>query len=167
MSNTSRFVTLHKYVTYRALQPDDLVIEHRPNPSIQAGQVLLLPIAFSVDPVTQNRLTGRPGFLPQIALGAPIDGPAVRRVTDSRHPDHSVGDLVVGLMDWASYSVWHPSDDDFLGLSKIDGRLGKPSHMLACTGSTNLPRISELSKSATCSRGRQSLFPARLAASVR
>ncbi|KAJ4159505.1 uncharacterized protein LMH87_008403 [Akanthomyces muscarius] len=138
MSNTSRFVTLHKYVPYRALQPDDLVIEHRPNPSIQAGQVLLQPIAFSVDPVTQNRLTGRPGFLPQIALGAPIDGPAVRRVTDSRHPDHSVGDLVVGLMDWASYSVWHPSDDDFLGLSKIDGRLGKPSHMLGVYGINEL-----------------------------
>ncbi|MEU6709598.1 NADP-dependent oxidoreductase [Streptomyces wuyuanensis] len=140
MPVTSRYITVHAYIPDRAPTAQDFTMETRAVPEPREGQVLIEPVTFSVDPSTRNQLTGRPYFLPQVPLGAPISGPALGRIVASRHPDHHEADLVTGLMQWGDHSLWQEGDPgDFLkGLTTVDETLDKPTHMLGVYGIAGL-----------------------------
>jgi N-terminal domain of oxidoreductase len=75
-------------------------------PDLSAGQVLIRPIVFSVDPTLRGRLTGVDNYYaPQVRLGAPIDGWAVGEVVESRLETVHPGDRVTGSMEWAELAT--------------------------------------------------------------
>lgn len=99
------------------------------------GQLLLRPAAFSIDPTIRGQLTGVEGsyFLPQLSVGGPVTGIAVAEVVESRNDKHQPGELVLGLAEWADYSIW-PAPGNWMDLEVVDTRFGKPSHALGVFG---------------------------------
>jgi NADPH-dependent curcumin reductase CurA len=138
MTRQTRFVTFESYVPEGPIEASHFVIRSKVLPELTDGQVLLRPIVFSIDPAQRGMITGGSAyFLPQYPVGSAMRGPAVAEVVESRHPDQVKGSLVSGWFDWADYLIW-PFPNDWLGLSPVDSRLGKPSYAVGVFGLTGL-----------------------------
>ncbi|MCI2417947.1 NADP-dependent oxidoreductase [Saccharopolyspora sp. K220] len=134
MTRTTRIVSLNRYLPTGRVEPEHFTIRTKELPDLTDGEMLLRPIAFSVDATLRGQLTGQDNyFAPQVPLGEAVTGIAVSEVVESRHPDHQPGDRVVGLVEWADLSVWPPRTD-WIGLTKLDPRVRKPSHALGVYG---------------------------------
>jgi NADPH-dependent curcumin reductase CurA len=142
----NRFVTLAQPVPQGQLLASHFSLRDRDIPSIGDGQLLLRPIAFSVDPAMRCEITGWDmvgGSHHQ--PGDSITGPGVGKVVESRRSGYSAADVVRATMDWADYSVSR-TEGDWYGVNKVDPRAaGLPIH-LACMGSTDSRRITAWSK---------------------
>jgi NADPH-dependent curcumin reductase CurA len=144
MSESDRYVALSRYVLGGGLDASCFELRERPKPRPGQGQVLLQALALSADPYMRSRMTGQDTFfLPQYALGAPIESLGVARVVESRNPSYKEGDLVTGLVEWADYSVWN-------GHGKLDGgglllpvasSIPKISHALGVYGLNGLTAL--------------------------
>jgi NADPH-dependent curcumin reductase CurA len=135
MTRTTRFVSLKRHVPTGRVDADDFTVEQKDVPDPEEGQLLLRPVAFSIDPTTRGQLTGVEGsyFLPQLSVGGPVTGIAVAEVVESRNDRHQPGELVVGLAEWADYSIW-PAPGNWMNLESVDPRFGTPSHALGVFG---------------------------------
>jgi len=138
MIRHTRFVTFDAYVPEGQMMPSHFSIRERDIPALMEGQVLVKPLAFSIEPALRGMVTGRPGyFLPQHELGSALTGPAVARVVESRHGNYAKGMLVSGWLPWADYLVWPFAHDGF-GLTPVDPDLSKLSHAVGVYGITGL-----------------------------
>ncbi|MFJ8228498.1 zinc-binding dehydrogenase [Streptomyces sp. NPDC094448] len=130
----TRFVSLSRHLPTGRIEPDLFTLTTKELPGLRDGQLLLRPLAFSVDATLRGRLTGIDGyFLPQIPVGAAVTGLAVSEVAASRHPDHRPGDRVVSEAEWADLSIWPPRGTR-LEPAPLDPRIRKPSHALGVFG---------------------------------
>ena len=59
---------------------------------------------LSCDPAQRSWLA-RDTYVPKIAIGETMRAGATAQVTESRHPDFRVGDLVSGMFGWQDYAV--------------------------------------------------------------
>jgi hypothetical protein len=84
---------------------EDVPLVETDVPVPREGQILVRNLYVSLDPATRGWMSDQPSYLPPIRIGAPVRATTVGRVTASRHPDHSVGDLVLGLGGWSDYTV--------------------------------------------------------------
>ena len=117
---TNRFITITRQVPKGRISEDDFAIETTAAPVIGDGEVLLHPVALTVDPFQRNLMSGEPhSVLPTFVPGRPLSGFGVAQVVESRHPDHAPGDLVQGWMTWADLAVW-PNAVAAFGLQSID-----------------------------------------------
>ena len=101
-------------------------------PPLDDGQLLIQQRFLSLDPYMRPRMTEMRSYTPPFALDQPLTGGSVGEVVESRHPRFAKGDLVMGLLNWATHTV-----HDGKGLRKIDaaglslsaylGVLGMPS----------------------------------------
>jgi NADPH-dependent curcumin reductase CurA len=101
-------------------------------PALTEGQLLVRQRFLSLDPYMRPRMTELRSYTPPFALGQPLTGGSVGEVVDSRNPKFAKGDLVIGMLNWASHTV-----HDGKGLRKIEaggvplsaylGVLGMPS----------------------------------------
>ncbi|MBN9086022.1 MAG: NADP-dependent oxidoreductase [Reyranella sp.] len=100
-------------------------------PALTDGQLLIRSRFLSLDPYMRPRMTEMRSYTPPFALGQPLTGGSVGEVVDSRNPKFVKGDLVIGMLNWASHTV-----HDGKGLRKVDagvplsaylGVLGMPS----------------------------------------
>ena len=101
-------------------------------PALADGQLLVRQLFLSLDPYMRPRMTELRSYTPPFALGQPLTGGSVGEVVDSRNPKFAKGDLVIGMLNWASHTV-----HDGKGLRKIEaggvplsaylGVLGMPS----------------------------------------
>lgn len=100
-------------------------------PALTDGQLLIRSRFLSLDPYMRPRMTEMRSYTPPFALGQPLTGGSVGEVVDSRNPKFAKGDLVIGMLNWASHTV-----HDGKGLRKVDagvplsaylGVLGMPS----------------------------------------
>ena len=101
-------------------------------PALTDGQLLVRQRFLSLDPYMRPRMTELRSYTPPFALGQPLTGGSVGEVVDSRNPKFAKGDLVIGMLNWASHTV-----HDGKGLRKIEaggvplsaylGVLGMPS----------------------------------------
>jgi NADPH-dependent curcumin reductase CurA len=135
MTRTTRFVSLNRHLPTGRVEAGDFTIERKDVPDVEEGQLLLRPVAFSIDPTMRGQLTGVEGsyFLPQLSVGGPVTGIAVAEVVESRNGRHQPGELVVGLAEWADCSIW-PAPGNWMDLESVDPRFGKPSHALGVFG---------------------------------
>ena len=86
--------------------PDDFRLETLPIPEVSDGQFLVAHSYVSADPGTRSRLSPGASYAPPLQPGDPIDGFAVGRVMQSRHPKFAEGALVtVGSGGWATHSI--------------------------------------------------------------
>jgi NADPH-dependent curcumin reductase CurA len=101
-------------------------------PPLDDGQLLIQQRFLSLDPYMRPRMTEMRSYTPPFALDQPLTGGSVGEVVESRNPRYAKGDLVMGLLNWATHTV-----HDGKGLRKIDaaglplsaylGVLGMPS----------------------------------------
>lgn len=80
-------------------------IDEAPVPDLQAGEVLIRALYWSVDPAMRGWANDAPNYLPPVALGGPMRSFAVGEVAASRHPDYAEGDVVTGMFGWQRYAV--------------------------------------------------------------
>ncbi len=100
-------------------------------PALADGHLLVRQRFLSLDPYMRPRMTETRSYVPPFALGQPLTGGSVGEVVESKNPKFAKGDLVMGMLNWASHTV-----HDGKGLRKIDasvplsawlGVLGMPS----------------------------------------
>ncbi len=96
------------------------------------GELLVRTRYLSLDPYMRPRMTELRSYTPPFELDKPLTGGAVGEVVESRNPRYAAGDMVIGMLNWASHTR-----HDGKGLRKIDpaaaplsahlGVLGMPS----------------------------------------
>ena len=94
-----------------AARPEGLVGEEHfqwvegPAPQVREdGQVLVRTLYLSCDP-TQRGWMARDTYMPAVGIGEVMRSFGVGRVVASRHPDHTPGQLVQGLLGWQDYAL--------------------------------------------------------------
>lgn len=102
------------------------------SPALADGQILVRTLFLSLDPYMRPRMTELNSYVPAFELGKPLTGGAVGEVVETRNPRFAKGDIVNGLLNWATHTL-----HDGRGLRKIDatgvplsahlGVLGMPS----------------------------------------
>ena len=84
-------------------------------PALSDGQLLVRGRFLSLDPYMRPRMTEMRSYTPPFALGQPLTGGSVGEVVDSKNPKFAKGDLVIGMLNWATHTV-----HDGKGLRKIE-----------------------------------------------
>jgi NADPH-dependent curcumin reductase CurA len=102
-------------------------------PQLQAGQVLIEPTYFSVDPYMRGRMNDAKSYTPPFVVGEPIAGGAVGNVIESQDAGFAPGDLVTGNLPWATRAVASAST-----LKKLDPSLAPASYYLGILGMPGL-----------------------------
>jgi NADPH-dependent curcumin reductase CurA len=83
-------------------------------PALGDGQVLLRQRFLSLDPYMRPRMTELHSYTPPFEVGKPLTGGSVGEVVETRNPQFAKGDLVLGMLNWATHTV-----HDGKGLRKI------------------------------------------------
>jgi NADPH-dependent curcumin reductase CurA len=101
-------------------------------PALGDGEMLVASRFLSLDPYMRPRMSELHSYVPPFEIDKPLTGGSVGEVVESRNSKFAKGDLVTGLLDWASHTI-----HDGKGLRKIDpaaaplqanlGVLGMPS----------------------------------------
>ena len=101
-------------------------------PALADGELLVRTRYLSLDPYMRPRMTELRSYVPPFELDKPLTGGAVGEVVESRNPRYAAGDIVTGLLNWATHTR-----HDGKGLRKLDpsaaplsahlGILGMPS----------------------------------------
>ena len=101
-------------------------------PALADGQLLVRQLFLSLDPYMRPRMTELRSYVPPFNLDQPLTGGSIGEVVDSRNAKFAKGDLVMGLLNWATHTV-----HDGKGLRQISaggvplsaylGVLGMPS----------------------------------------
>ena len=81
-------------------QPDDFLVAEVDVSTPGAGDVLVKNICMSVDPYVRGRMVDRKSYAPPFKLGAAMNGGAIGRVLESRHPEFREGDYVESNFGW-------------------------------------------------------------------
>jgi NADPH-dependent curcumin reductase CurA len=95
--------------------PDCFRREERTLPALGEGQILVKSLFLSLDPYMRPRMTELRSYTPPFELDRPLTGGAVGEVVESRNPKFAAGDVVTGMLDWATHTI-----HDGRGLRKID-----------------------------------------------
>ena len=98
-------------------------------PALADGQILIRSHFLSLDPYMRPRMTETRSYVPPFELGKPLTGGSVGEVVETRNERYAKGDIVMGLLNWASHTV-----HDGKGLRKIDPALAPLSAHLGVLG---------------------------------
>jgi len=90
-------------------------VERQTLPSLNDGQILVKSLFLSLDPYMRPRMTELRSYTPPFELDRPLTGGSVGEVVESRNPRFAAGDVVIGMLDWATHTV-----HDGRGLRKVD-----------------------------------------------
>lgn len=120
----------------------------QPVPTISDGEVLLKTLYLSVDPYMRGRMNDTKSYIPPFQIGQPLSGGVVAQVVESKNPKFEVGDTVMGLLDWAQYSV---STGE--GLRKVHGGGYPLSYHLGLLGMPGLTAYVGLVEVGRCKEG--------------
>ena len=116
-----------------APQESDFELRDAPEATLDDGDVLIRNVYVSVDPYMRSRMSGIRTYVGPYEVGEPIDGGAVGRVVESRHPGFAEGDWVLSMLGWRETGVV-PGDH----LRKLDPELAPPSAALGVLGMPGL-----------------------------
>ena len=109
----------------------DFELREVPDPEPGDGEVLVRNVFVSVDPYMRGRMTGIRTYVDGFAVGDPVDGGAVGRVVESKHPGFAAGDWVSSMLGWRESGV--AAGDQ---LRKLDTTLAPPATALGALGMT-------------------------------
>jgi NADPH-dependent curcumin reductase len=123
---------------------DNFELTESPTPEPGEGEVLMRILYLSLDPYMRGRMSAAKSYARPAAVGQPMVGGTVGEIVSSRHPQYSVGDIVLGYGGWQEYAL-----SSGPGLRKLDpaaapvstalGVLGMPG-MTAYVGLTEIGR---------------------------
>jgi NADPH-dependent curcumin reductase CurA len=115
---------------------DNFTFAENPIPTPGDGEVLVRNLYLSFDPTQRGWMEDRESYLPPVGIGEPMRAGAVGQVTESRHPDFAVGDIVQTTGGWQDFVVVAPGQGP-MGLSKVPAGVS-PEMMLSVLGITGL-----------------------------
>ena len=112
-------------------KPDDFQIVEVDVGAPGAGEVLVKNVCMSVDPYMRGRMVDRKSYVPPFQLDATMNGGAIGRVVDSKHPEFRAGDYVESNFGWresfvAKGDVLSPLGKLVAPASAYLGALGMP-----------------------------------------
>jgi NADPH-dependent curcumin reductase CurA len=84
-------------------------------PALADGQILIRSLYLSLDPYMRPRMTELRSYTPPFEIDQPLTGGSIGEVVESRNPKFEKGDIVLGMMNWATFTVHEAK-----GLRKID-----------------------------------------------
>jgi NADPH-dependent curcumin reductase CurA len=84
---------------------DNFSLVQAPLPALQEGQVLVKHAFLSLDPYMRGRMNDGKSYAQPQPLDAVMIGGTVGTVVESRHPNYTAGDAVVGMGGWQQYAV--------------------------------------------------------------
>lgn len=114
---------------------DDFQLVREAVPHVPEGGMVVRNRFISLDPAQRGWMDDAPSYMPPIALGDPVRATTVGVVEESRNPDFSVGDWVLGLNAIEDFSVVLPGGFT----SRIDvGIVDRPSRYLSAVGAVGL-----------------------------
>jgi NADPH-dependent curcumin reductase CurA len=116
--------------------PATFALTEGPTPVIGAGEMLVRPHVFSMDPAIRGFLDDRPSYLPPVAVGAPVNGMSLGEVIESNNPLYPVGAFVRALGTWSELCVFRA---DALGLEQVHPKPGVDlGHYMGALGPVGL-----------------------------
>ena len=75
-------------------------------PAPKEGELLLKSLYISVDPYMRGRMSDAKSYVEPYQVGEPISGSVIAEVSESRHPDFAVGDVVVSRpLAWQEFQI--------------------------------------------------------------
>jgi NADPH-dependent curcumin reductase CurA len=98
-------------------------------PPLGDGQMLIRSRYLSLDPYMRPRMTELRSYTPPFELDKPLTGGSVGEVVDSHNPHFAKGDVVIGMLNWASHTL-----HDGKALRKIDPSIAPLSAHLGVLG---------------------------------
>jgi NADPH-dependent curcumin reductase CurA len=117
------------------VEPSHFELREGPVPVPGEGEFLVRNLYLSLDPAMRSWMTDRPSYIPPVAIGEVMRGLCVARVTESRDPDYTPGEMVLGTFGWQDYAV--SGGDDTLSVTKIREGV-PPTWPLSVLGITSL-----------------------------
>ncbi len=116
-------------------------------PEPGAGQIVIETAFMSVDPYMRGRMNDAKSYVPPFQIGAPLQAGIVGKVVASNGGAFEEGTYVVGMGDWANYTVtdgegFTPVDPHLAPLSYYLGILGMPG-MTAYVGLKGVAEMKE------------------------
>jgi hypothetical protein len=87
-------------------------------PPLADGQLLIRSRFLSLDPYMRPRMSELRSYVPPFEIDKPLTGGSVGEVVESKNPRYAKGDIVMGLLNWATYTV-----HDGKGLRSIDPKM--------------------------------------------
>ena len=111
----------------------DFKLVELPVPALQDGQCLVRSLYLSVDPYMRGRMSAAKSYAAPVEIGEVMTGGVAGRVAESRNPNFSTGDIVLGQFGWQDYAV-----TDGKGIRKIDTRLAPITAWLGVLGGPGL-----------------------------
>ncbi len=98
-----------------AVTSDCFRLERPTLPALGDNQILVRTLYLSLDPYMRPRMTELRSYTPPFELDQPLTGGAVAEVLESRNPKFAAGDIVTGMLSWATHQI-----HDGRGLRKIE-----------------------------------------------
>jgi NADPH-dependent curcumin reductase CurA len=114
-------------------QLSDFRFEETKIPELKTGEVLLMPLYFSVDPYMRGRMNDDKSYIQPFQIDQPIVGSALSTIVKSKSENFKEGDIVLGMTPWSEASVL--SDK---GLQKVDANQEHISYFLSVLGMIGL-----------------------------
>jgi len=100
---------------------------------LKENEVLLKAEYISVDPYMRGRMNDVKSYAPSFEVDQPIAGGVVAKVIESKSNSFTNGDIVFGMLPWATYSIEQSEN-----LRKVDPSLAPPSYYLGILGMPGL-----------------------------
>ncbi|MGB6137678.1 MAG: NADP-dependent oxidoreductase, partial [Shewanella sp.] len=84
--------------------PELFEVVQKPMPIVADGQFLVKQSHMSLDPAMFGWMSpDTESYIPPVELGEVMRSSGIGEVDESKHPDFSVGDRVMGMMGWLEY----------------------------------------------------------------
>jgi NADPH-dependent curcumin reductase CurA len=100
---------------------------------LKSDEVLIKGLFYSVDPYMRGRMNDVKSYSPPFQVDAPISGGVVGEVEESKSADYKKGDIVLGMLPWATQSIVSSKE-----IRKIDTSLAPASYYLGILGMPGL-----------------------------
>ncbi len=102
-------------------------------PALNHEEVLIKGLYFSVDPYMRGRMNDVKSYSPPFRINEPIYGNAIGEIKESKSAGFKQGDLVRGILPWATESVTNAQS-----IVKIDTGIADPTYYLGILGMPGL-----------------------------
>jgi len=102
-------------------------------PPLNQEEVLIKGLYFSVDPYMRGRMKDVESYAPPFPVNEPVYGNVVGEIIDSKSASFKEGDLVRGILPWATEAVAKAQS-----VVKIDASIADPSYFLGILGMPGL-----------------------------